>query len=275
MLCTLNEVMQIAEKRGQGLAAFNVYDFEDAQAVIWAAEKADSPVVLMTNKNAVSHMGVGILAAILLRLASDSIVPACVHLDHASDLGIIKNAISEGYTSVMFDGSQLPFDENVHITNCVLEMAKKVNVSVEAEIGAVGFSDPNIRYNPRYTTPSEAIQFYNEAHVDALAVAVGTIHRMEEQGASLQFALLKEISESVKVPLVIHGASGVTDSDLKRLVQHGARKINLGTVLRLVFGNTLRKQFEQDPDLYDRISIYPKCMESVMDKAYEKIVLLQ
>lgn len=275
MLCTLQEVLQIALEKNQGLAAFNVYGFEDAYPVVKAAEERQAPVVLMTNKAAVDHMGVGILAALLLRIARDSSTHVCVHLDHGTDVPVIREAIEEGYTSVMFDGSQLPFDQNVAITKEVVCMAHARGISVEAEIGAVGFSDPSIEFVARYSNADEAKLFQEHTGIDALAVAVGTVHRMEEQGVALRFDLLREISHTVPVPLVIHGASGVTDGDLVRLIESGARKINLGTVLRIAFGTVLRSQFSQHPKEYDRIKLFPACMQAVYEKALQKITLLQ
>lgn len=271
MLCNLAELMAISQSEGHGLAAFNVYGYEDAKAVLNAAERLGHPVALMVNKAAVAHMGVELLGIILLALAQKASVPVGVHLDHATDLSTIKAAVDAGFTSVMFDGSQLPYEKNVKLTRQVVAMAAKKNVSVEAEIGAVGYSDPSISFNPRFTSPEEANRFYLDTGVDALAVAVGTIHRMESQGVNLQFELLKEIHEAVDVPLVIHGATGVEDADLKRLVNNGAVKINLGTVLRMAFGNTLRKQLEEDPQAFDRILLYRKCMDEVEKKAEEKM----
>ena len=275
MLCSLQEVLRIAVERGQGLAAFNVYGFEDAYPVVKAAEELHSPVVLMTNKAAVDYMGVGLLATLLLRIARNSTTQVCVHLDHGTNVSVIREAIEEGYTSVMFDGSQLPFDQNVAITKEVVRMAHARGISVEAEIGAVGFSDPSIEFVARYSNADEAKLFQEQTGVDALAVAVGTVHRMEEQGVALRFDLLQDIADKVPAPLVIHGASGVTDEDLAKLIAFGARKINLGTVLRIAFGRALRNQLTQHPNEYDRIKLFPACMKAVHSKAWQKIALLQ
>ena len=174
----------------------------------------------------------------------------------------------------MFDGSQLPFDENVERTRHVVEMAHAMDISVEAEIGAVGYSDPDIRFNARFTEPQEAKRFAQLTGVDALAVAVGTVHRMEMQKAELQFDRLQEIAKQVDIPLVIHGSTGVADEDLAKLVRFGARKINIGTALRMEFGQTLRRQFADDPKEFDRIKLFGPCMEAVKDKAVQKMELL-
>lgn len=274
MLNNLKEVIELAAHENSGLAAFNVFGYEDAKAVVLAAEALHRPVALMANKDAISHMGTRMIGMIMGEVADKAKVPVCVHLDHATELDVIAEAVDSGFTSVMFDGSQLSFEENVRITRQVAAMAHPVNISVEAEIGAVGYSDKTIAFHARYTEPDEAEAFYNATEVDALAVAVGTVHRMEEQGVQLQFERLRQIAELVHVPLVIHGSTGVADKDLTRLVQNGARKINLGTTLRMTFGNVLRQQFAEDPYVFDRIHLYKRCMDAVQEKAEEKIALL-
>lgn len=275
MLCNLNELIAMAAQNHHGLAAFNVYDYEDAKAVVNAAEKTGRPVVLMTNKLAVSHMDMSVLAGIMINVAESTSAPVGVHLDHATDLRVIKQALDLGYSSVMFDGSQLPFAENVKLTRAVVEMAHPYGASVEAEIGAVGYSDKTIKFSARLTDPDEAKQFAYETGTDALAVAVGTVHRMETQGVSLQFDLLSEIHNLIPdVPLVIHGATGVSDSDLRKLIEAGASKINIGTSLRLKYGEQLRKQFEEDSHVFDRIVMYEKCAPHVEQLVMDKIMSL-
>ena len=274
MLYNLKDIIQIGSEKGYAIAAFNIFGYEDAVAVVEAAEELDRPVILMANRDAIEHMSVDIISDIMIKLAKKAQVPVCVHLDHAIHVEAIKDAIDAGFTSVMFDGSQLPFEENVAITKEVVAMAHAKNISVEAEIGAVGYSDPKIDFSPMYTEPEQAKEFAELTEVDALAVAVGTVHRMVTQNACLQFDRLKKIKEMVSTPLVIHGSTGVADEDLVKLVKCGVRKINLGTTLRLAFGNTLREQFKQDPKEFDRIKLFKKCMVVVKETAKEKIELL-
>lgn len=274
MLYNLKDILQIGSEEGYAIAGFNIYGFEDAVAVVEAAEELDKPVILMANRDAIEHMPLDIIGGIMINLAKKAKVPVCVHLDHATCIDTIKKAIDVGFTSVMFDGSQLPFDENVAMTKEVVAMAHPKKISVEAEIGAVGYSDPTIDFTPQYTDPQQAKEFAELTKVDALAVAVGTVHRMVNQNACLQFERLKKIKELVSTPLVIHGATGVVDEDLVRLVKCGVRKINLGTILRLAFGNTLRQQFDRNPEEFDRIKLFKKCMVAVKERAKEKIKLL-
>ena len=275
MLYSLKEAIRTADEKGHALAAFNVFGYEDAQAVCWAAEAENKPVVLMVNRDAVAHMPLPIIGPILLKLAADAKVPVCVHLDHAVEIAVIAESISVGFTSVMYDGSQLPVEDNIRTTKQVVEMAHVKDVSVEAEIGSVGYSDKTGKAALSvFTTVEEADRFFEETRVDALAVSVGTVHRMVKQGTKLRFDLLADIHQSVGVPLVIHGASGVRDEDLIKLVECGARKINLGTALRLAFGNELRRQFEENPDVFDRIALFKRCMVAVQEQAAKKLRLL-
>lgn len=274
MLQTLREIIKYEDAAGHGAAAFNVFGYEDAAAVISAAEQERRSVILMANKDAINHMPPEILGPLLINLAQRSSTPVGVHLDHATDLSVIRAAIDAGFTSVMFDGSQLSFEENAELTKQVVAIAEKKGVSVEAEIGAVGYSDPAISFQSAYTEPEDARAFVDATHVDALAVAVGTVHRMLRQTACLQFDRLLRIRGAVAVPLVIHGSSGVADGDLTKLVAYGAKKINLGTTLRLAFGQELRRQFDEDPAAYDRIKLFPRCMAAVQEKALEKIRLI-
>lgn len=274
MLYNLGDILQIGNYGGYAIAAFNVYGYEDAAAVIEGAEELEKPVILMANRSAIEHMTLEIIGDIMIKLGEKSKIPVCIHLDHATSIESIKSAIDAGFTSVMFDGSQLSFNENVAITKEVVAMARPKNVGVEGEIGAVGYSEPNINFMPIYTEPEEAKKFSELTNVDALAVAVGTVHHMVTQNVCIDFERLKKIKDVVRTPLVIHGATGVSNEDLVKLVKCGARKINLGTALRLAFGKALRQEFEEKPEEFDRIKLMKKPMVAVKETAKQKIRLL-
>lgn len=269
MLVTLNDIL----KEKNTVAAFNVYGYEDSAAVIRGAEELNTPVILMTNKDAVDFIPIEIIGAMLVQMAQASSVPVCVHLDHSRSLEDIQRAIAAGYTSVMFDGSQLPVEENMKISAEVVRIAHASGVSVEAEIGSVGYSDPTIKAKSIYTDPEEAVEFVKQTGVDALAVAVGTVHRMEIQEARLDFDLLGEIRKKVSLPLVIHGSSGVKDEDIVRLCEAGVNKINFGTSLRMAFGNTLRETIAAQPHQFDRLKLFIPSMDAVSERAKDKLRL--
>ncbi|AGB42382.1 ketose-bisphosphate aldolase [Halobacteroides halobius DSM 5150] len=274
MLVNLRDMVDKAAKNNYAVAGFNVYGYEDATAVIKAAEEMDAPVILMANKDAVEHMPVEILANIFCPLAEEADVPVCVKLDHAKDYFLAVRAIKSGFTSVMYDGSQLLLKENIKNTQEIVKLAHSVGVAVEAEIGSVGYNDSTIEAEEIYTDPEEAKIFAEKTNVDALAVAVGTLHRMKKQGAEIQYDRLVEIEKLVDTPLVIHGSSGVTDEDLSKLATTQVGKVNIGTALRMAFGNTLKAEVEENPEEFDRIKWFKKPMEAVTEATKEKLRIL-
>lgn len=274
MLVNMKEMVAKAADSNQAIPGFNVFGYEDAAMVIKVAEEIGAPVILMTNKDAVEHMDVKFYGALFGKMAEEAKVPVCVHLDHAKNLDIIERAIEGGYTSVMYDGSQLPFEENIENTKKAVEMAKAKDVSVEAEIGSVGYSDPNIQAKAVYTEPAEAKEFAEKTGVDALAVAVGTLHRMVVQNAEVQYDLLDEIEKVTNVPLVIHGSTGLKNEDLEKLAKTSVAKVNIGTALRMVFGNTMREEMNSNPEEFDRLKFFKKPMANIAEVIREKYALL-
>ncbi|MFV0413821.1 MAG: class II fructose-bisphosphate aldolase [Oscillospiraceae bacterium] len=269
MLAYMKDILKEAEKTNTAVAGFNVFGYEDAVAVVRAAESLNKPVLLMVNKPAAQHMPVPIIGSILRKVARAASVPVGVHLDHAKEMSLIAQALETGFTSVMFDGSDLPFEENVRLTNQVVKMAAIFSAGVEAEIGMVGYSDSGLASES--TDPAEAKAFAEQTGVDALAVSVGTVHRLTTQRAKLDLPRLQKIHSMVATPLVIHGASGLPDASMPLLGENGVRKVNFGTKLRMVFGKTLRKQMEENPEIFDRIQLFQKCMEEVQAKAADTI----
>lgn len=274
MLVGLKELVDKAADNRYAVAAFNVFGYEDAIAVVRAAEQLKAPVILAANVPAVRHMPLEYLAPILLTAAKAASVPVCVHLDHGNDYAYIEQAIRHGFTSVMYDGSQLPLADNIRRTREIVRLARKHGVSVEAEIGSVGYSDPSIPMKHEYSDPDEVEVFVRETEIDAVAVSVGTVHRMEEQQASIDFDLLERIQRKTRTPLVIHGSTGVPDADLRRLALSRVGKINIGTALRLAFGRTLREEMERNPREFDRIKLFQRPMEAVTGEALRKLKIL-
>lgn len=274
MLAGLKEMVEQAARSHCAIAAFNVFGYEDAVAVVQAAERLNAPVILAANVPAIQHMPFEYLAPILIRAAETASVPVCVHLDHGKDYAYIEQAIRNGFTSVMYDGSQLPLAENIANTREIVKLARRHGVHVEAEIGSVGYSDPSMNMKHEFSDPEEVETFVAETGIDAVAVSVGTVHRMEVQEATIDFELLKRIESRVQIPLVIHGSTGVPDEDLRRLVAYRVGKINIGTAIRMAFGKTLRAEMERNPHEFDRIKLFKKPMEAVREAALNKLKLL-
>ena len=257
-------------------AGFNVFSLDDAHAIVKAAEKIGAPVMLMVNKLAMNQFPIEVWADTLNMLTKYAGVPVCAHLDHTTDMAVLERACKAGFDSVMFDGSQLPLEENIAQTRKVVEMAHGLGVAVEAEIGAVGYSDGagGKEYKAAKTDPAEAGRFARETGVDWMAVSVGNVHRMETQDAVIDFDLLAQIEQQTDVPLVLHGSTGIKDADMKRLLATHVAKVNIGTALRMAFGNTLRGEFEKDPKAFDRVKLFRTPLEKVAEEAEKKMVML-
>ncbi|MFD4259521.1 ketose-bisphosphate aldolase [Streptomyces sp. NPDC058534] len=250
-LTPTEEIINSAYREGVGVGAFNVVQLEHAEAIVSGAVKAQLPVILQISENTTRYHGslvpIGLASLALARMAD---VPVAVHLDHAESVGLVHEAVEIGFTSVMFDAAKLPYDGNVEATRDVTAHCHVSNVWVEAELGEVGGKDgahaPGVR-----TDPVEARAFVEATDVDALAVAVGSSHAMLSRDAVLDFALITRLREAVSVPLVLHGSSGVADSDLRKAVAAGMTKVNVSTHLNNTFTQAVRGCLYQQPETVD------------------------
>jgi fructose-bisphosphate aldolase class II len=247
----LTDVLAQVRAGGGGLGAFNVIQIEHAEAIVAGAEAAGRPTVLQLSENAVRYHGaLAPVGRAMLEIADAATVPVVVHLDHATDVELVERALDLGFTSVMFDGSTLPVEENLATTRRVVERAHGLGVSVEAEIGEIGGKDgvhaPGVR-----TRPEDAAQFVTQTGIDAVAVAVGSSHAMTTRTAQLDLELIAAIREAVPVPLVLHGSSGVPDDHLREAVAAGMTKINISTHLNGTFTARGREVLAADPALVD------------------------
>lgn len=256
-----------ASETGSVIAGFNIFGFEDAKAVIRAAERLGAPVILMINRDARKELALKHWSALLKSMAESAAVPVDVHLDHCDDLDVIREAIESGFDSVMYDGSKLPLRENIANTNTVIRWSGTTGALVEAELGIVPYDELGETYS-RYTSPEEAAILRKETDVDWLAVSVGNIHRLLGRKAKIDFEALKEIENACEGPFVIHGASGLTTEDLSSLVGTKVGKINIGTSLRRAFGESLREQILDNPEMYDRLDLFKDPVLQVEEAAY-------
>lgn len=258
-LTTTAELVDAAYRDGVGVAAYNVITFEHAEAIIAGAERVATPVILQISQNTVKfhggHAGPIVAAVKAIAAMAMATVPVSVHLDHVDDVDLLHATADAGASSVMFDASTLKYDENVAATHAATEWAHGQGLYMEAELGEVGGKDgahaPGVR-----TDPTEAAAFVAATGVDALAVAVGSSHAMSQRSALLDFDLIAKLRAAVAVPLVLHGSSGVPDDDLRRAVQAGITKINVGTILNVVFTGAIRERLTDtgivDPRKYLR-----------------------
>lgn len=238
--------------RQTGIAAFNIITLEHAEAAARGAEQAGGPVIVQISENAVRYHGGNVypIAAGAAAVAHSCAVPVALHLDHVEDMDLLHHAAEAGFSSVMFDASRLPYEENVELTRQASTWGHGAGLYLEAELGAVGGKGgahtPGVR-----TDPDEAVGFVAATGVDALAVAVGSAHAMRERTAVLDLELIRCLADAVPVPLVLHGSSGVTDDHLREAVEAGIVKVNIGTMLNVAFTAAVRQELGLHPDLVD------------------------
>lgn len=245
------DLLVVAQHFRNAYGAFNVIQLEHAEAIIAGAEAVELPVIVQVSENAVRyHGGLAAIGTATLIMARDSELPIVVHLDHAEDEDLIEEALELGFKSVMFDGSKLPWEENLARTATIAKLCHDAGASVEAELGEVGGKDgahaPGVR-----TDPDEAARFVAATGVDSLAVAVGTSHAMADRSAVVDLELIAALEAAVPVPLVLHGSSGVDDAGLQAAVRAGIRKVNIGTRLNQVMTEAVREQLAANPTMSD------------------------
>lgn len=267
MLNNMKLIIENASNTKNTIIGFNIFGFEDAQAVIKAGEELNTPILLMLNKLAVEYMPLKCWAGLLRPLAQQAKVPVSIHLDHCKCFKTVVTAIHEGFTSVMYDGSQLSVEENIKRTKEIVKIARCFDVAVEGEVGSVPYADiPGAAFD-MLTTPEDARKFEKESGVDWMAIAVGQVHRLVDTKSIIDFDSLQKIEDCTSIPLVIHGGSGITDADLQRLLFHKIGKMNFGTGLRVAFGETLKKSIENNPNEFDRLNLFRDSVASVTEEA--------
>jgi len=275
MLVSGNHILSKALKGKYAVGAFNTSNLEITQGILEAASKLRAPVIVATSVKAIRYAGGPKIFALLLEELSKKLkISVVLHLDHATDIALIKAAISAGYTSVMIDGSHLPFNKNVTLTKAVVRYAEKYKVSVEGEIGIIKGSEDYIKAKKNVlTSPEEALRFVKATGVHSLACAVGTAHGMARGREKLDLLRIKEIARVTHIPLVLHGASkGVSPSDMKRAIALGISKINIDTEIRLAFTGSLRKSL-QNKSVYDPREVLSRAREDVSETVQKKIKL--
>ncbi len=251
-LVTSKEMLWAAKKGGYAVGAFNAENMEMIKAIIAAAEELNAPVMLQTTSSTIKYGTSSTYAAIVKAEAERASVPVCLHLDHGSSYELAVQCIGDGYTSVMIDGSHETFEDNIAVTKKVVEYAHKVGIPVEAELGKVGGKEDDVVADGDiYTDVDEAVFFVKETGVDSLAIAIGTAHGFYQGTPILDKERLSSIAKVVSVPLVLHGASGIADSEIEDCVSRGICKVNFATELRAAFTNACRRLADEDSKEFD------------------------
>ncbi len=264
---TSDRMLADAKKGHYAVGAFNVENMEMVKAVITAAEQLQAPVMLQTTPSTVRYGSLETFAAMVKEEAVKTRIPVCLHLDHGNSFALAIQAIKAGYTSVMIDGSKLSFDENTALTRRVVDAAQAVGIPVEAELGRVGGKEDGLSADvDQNTDPDQARQFEELTNISSLAVAIGTAHGFYVGEPVLDKDRVAEIAAKVEAPLVLHGASGLSEADVKECVAKGMCKVNFATELRVAYTDAVKRILAEDPKIYDPKKLGLAAMEAVREQ---------
>lgn len=269
MLVSSKQMVQNARANKYAIGCFNTSDLEITKAIIRAAEAQQSPVIIATSPKAIEYAGLETLAAIIKAEAENTQIPVALHLDHGLTLAMVENCVGIGYTSVMFDGSGSALEHNEILTRQVVEMAHGHDIPCEGELGHLGKAGES---KSKLTNPDDVIEFVQKTGIDYLAVSIGSQHGVGENEA-LDIKLLKKINSLTHVPLVLHGASGVPESDIKKALENGIAKINIDTDIRHSFAKSIREILGKNTEENDPREILSKVMKDIQDLIEAKIKL--
>lgn len=250
---TTTKLLKDAQQGGYAVGAFNVENMEMVQAVVAAAEELKAPVILQTTPSTVKYGGLNYFYANVRVAADAASIPVAIHLDHGNSFNLAVQAIKEGYSSIMIDGSHESFEENITLTSKVVAVGKPNNIPIEAELGEVGGKEDDLDKGDScgYTDPMQAKEFVERTSISSLAVAIGTAHGLYTGTPELDIERLKEIRKVVDIPLVLHGASGLSDADVRACIKEGICKVNFATELRIAFSNGVKCVLDKSPETFD------------------------
>ncbi|KJC64809.1 fructose-bisphosphate aldolase, class II [Agreia bicolorata] len=276
MLVSGKDLLDVANANNFAVPAFNVSDYAMMNGLFEISEEKQSPLLIAIHPDELSHLGTDVLPAIIAR-ANRSSVPVTIHLDHGASYEQVLLAIQSGFTSVMIDGSMLPFDENIAITKKVVDTAHAVGVSVEGELGTIGKTDNEAEDGAAsiiYTEPDEAVTFVESTGVDSLAIAIGTSHGIypASMKPELKLELLKRIKAKVNIPLVLHGGSNNPDNEIGESVKLGVNKINISSDIKASYHNKMREVLA-DAGVREPNTIQPPSIAAMKVTAAQKIDL--
>ena len=249
---TSEKMLLDAQKGGYAVGAFNVENMEMVMAVIAAAEELRAPLMLQTTPSTVKYAGLDLYLANVKTAAERASVPVCMHLDHGDSFELAMRALRVGYSSIMIDGSHSVFEENIAVTKAVADACRPSGIPVEAELGKVGGKEDDLDGgNGGYTDPQEAKEFAERTGIGSLAVAIGTAHGVYKGEPKLDLDRLAEIRKVVSIPLVLHGASGLSEEAVAESIKRGICKVNFATELRIAYTEGVKEFLGQNPDAFD------------------------
>jgi tagatose 1,6-diphosphate aldolase GatY/KbaY len=249
-MTTKNMLLAASEGRW-AVGAFNAENMEMIQAIIASAEDLFAPVIIQTTPGTLAYGSLGLYYASAAVLAASARVPVAIHLDHGNSLALASQALRTGYTSIMIDGSQKALDENIAITRAVVEICGPNGVPVEGELGRVGGKEDDLEGEAGYTDPGEAMRFTEETGVSSLAVGVGTAHGVYKTTPVLNTELISALKKIIPVPMVLHGASGLSPDAIRDCINRGISKVNFATELRIAYTDAVKEYLERNPRTID------------------------
>lgn len=264
---TSEKMLLDAQKGGYAVGAFNVENMEMVMAVIAAAEELRAPLMLQTTPSTIKYAGLDMYLANVKVAAERASVPVCLHLDHGDSFDLAMRALRTGYTSIMIDGSHNVFEENIAVTKAVADACRPSGIPVEAELGKVGGKEDDLDGGEGngYTDPLEAKEFVERTGVTSLAVAIGTAHGVYKGVPKLDLDRLAEIRKVVDIPLVLHGASGLSEEAVVESIKRGICKVNFATELRIAYTDGVKEFLAANPDAFDPKKYGKVAMEHVKE----------
>ncbi len=275
-LVGVDVLLDKAQREGYGVGAFNANNMEIIQAIIQAAEAENSPVIMQASQGAIRYAGLEFITGMVRIAAENSPVPVALHLDHGTDFDQVIRCIRSGFSSVMYDGSQLPLEENIAMTKKILEVANPIGVSVEAELGKIGGTEDDVHVDAlqaTYTDPEEARYFVEQTGIKSLAIAIGTAHGQYKGEPKLDLERLAAIRDLIKIPIVLHGSSGVPDEAIRQAISLGVCKVNIDTNIREAFVGEMRKVMADKPAEIDPRQILGPARQATIEIIREKMRL--
>ena len=273
-LVTSEKMLKDAREGGYAVAAFNIENMEMVKAIVAGAEELNAPVILQVSQSTSKYGSLETYVALVAVEAAKTSIPVALHLDHGTSFEIAEAAINAGFTAVMIDGSKLSYEENLDLTERVVDLAKTKGVVVEGELGKVGGKEGDvITDEDTNTDPAQAKEFVEKTGVDSLAVAIGTSHGFYVGTPVLDKERVAQLKEATEAPLVMHGASGLSEEDVRDCASRGIAKVNFATELRVAYTDAMRKLLSENPDIYDPKKPGKAGMDAVEEIVKSRIIM--
>ena len=274
MLVNSKEMLLVAKKNHYAVPQFNINNLEWTKYILEAMNELKKPVILGVSEGAIKYMGgyktvYSLVTSLIEDLKIE--IPVCIHLDHGTSIESCIQAVNSGFTSVMIDASKYPLDENIRITKEVVDYAHKYNVTVEAEVGHIGGTEDNITSSITNARLKDCIELVDKTNVDSLAPALGSVHGLYKGTPNLDFTTMQEINNKLEVPLVLHGGTGIPESQIKRAIECGISKININTELQISWHNAVKEFIKENTDIYDPRKVIGSGQAAIKKQVYEKV----